>query len=124
MAENKKGLIKELLEQGKATGKLTTKQINDVLEEVDFDVEEIDKLYSTLEGHCIEIVEDFVDPNIESTMNEQEININEIACKSLVDGRTELRLTIQVRNASQLYGSIELIRKLPHILEVVRDTAE
>ena len=54
----------------------------------------------------------------------QEININEIACKSLVDGRTELRLTIQVRNASQLYGSIELIRKLPHILEVVRDTDE
>ena len=78
MAENKKGLIKELLEQGKATGKLTTKQINDVLEEVDFDVEEIDKLYSTLEGHCIEIVEDFVDPNIESTMNEQEININDV----------------------------------------------
>ncbi len=54
----------------------------------------------------------------------QEININEIACKSLVDGRTELRLMIQVRNASQLYGSIELIRKLPHILEVVRDTDE
>ena len=52
------------------------------------------------------------------------ININEITSKSLVDGRTELHLTIQVRNASQLYATIELIRKLPHILEVVRDTDE
>ena len=54
----------------------------------------------------------------------QQININELSCKSLVDGRTELHLTIQVRNASQLYEIIERIRKLPHILEIVRDTDE
>lgn len=58
-AESKKTiLIKELIEQGKKRGKLTTKEINDVLEETDFDVEQVDKLYDTLEGHSIEIVED------------------------------------------------------------------
>ena len=58
-AEGKKAtLIRELIENGKKTGKLTTKEINDVLEEMDFDVEQVDKLYDTLEGHNIEIVED------------------------------------------------------------------
>ncbi len=58
MAESKKLLIKDLIEQGKSKGKLTTQEINDVLEELDFDVEQVDKLYDTLEGHNIEIVED------------------------------------------------------------------
>ena len=61
---------------------------------------------------------------VAAELAQQQININEITSKSLVDGRTELHLTIQVRNASQLYAIIELIRKLPHILEVVRDTDE
>lgn len=78
MPENKKSVIKDLIEQGKATGKLTTKQINDALEEMDFDVEEVDKLYTTLEGNSIEIVEDYVDPDVESTMSSPEININDV----------------------------------------------
>jgi RNA polymerase primary sigma factor len=51
-------VIKELIESGKRKGKLTTKEISDALEEMDFDVEQVDKLYDTLEGHSIEIVED------------------------------------------------------------------
>ncbi|MEG1017070.1 MAG: RNA polymerase sigma factor region1.1 domain-containing protein, partial [Oscillospiraceae bacterium] len=47
---DKKMLIKDLIEQGKRKGKLTTQEINDVLEELDFDVEQVDKLYDTLEG--------------------------------------------------------------------------
>ena len=78
MAENKKSLIKDLIEQGKARGKLSTKQINDVLEEMDFDVEEVDKLYSTLEGNSIEIVEDLVDPDIESSFTTAEIDIHDV----------------------------------------------
>ena len=61
---------------------------------------------------------------VAAALAQQQININELSCKSLVDGRTELHLTIQVRNASQLYDIIEIIRKQPHILEVVRDTDE
>ena len=57
---NKKSLLKDLIEQGRAKGKLTTKEINDVLEELDFDVEHVDKLYDTLYAYNVEIVEDFV----------------------------------------------------------------
>ena len=56
--------IKDLIEQGKAKGKLTTKEITDALEELDFDVEQVDKLYDTLEGQNIEIIEDF-EPNLD-----------------------------------------------------------
>ena len=52
MAE-KKNLIRELIETGKRNGKLTTKEINDAIEETGFDVEQIDKLYETLEGHNV-----------------------------------------------------------------------
>ena len=34
---DKKNVIENLLEQGKASGKLTTKEINDALEKLDFD---------------------------------------------------------------------------------------
>ena len=57
MAE-KKITIRELIETGKRNGKLTTKEINDAIEETGFDVEQIDKLYETLEGHNVEIVDE------------------------------------------------------------------
>ncbi|MCI5801140.1 MAG: RNA polymerase sigma factor RpoD [Oscillospiraceae bacterium] len=63
-AQDKKTVIKDLIEQGKAKGKLTTKEITDALEELDFDVEQVDKLYDTLEGQNIEIIEDF-EPNLD-----------------------------------------------------------
>lgn len=60
MAAEKKTLIQDLIEQGKRKGKLSTQEINDALEELDFDAEQMDKLYETLEGHNVEIVEDLV----------------------------------------------------------------
>lgn len=39
-----------------------------------------------------------------------------------VDGRAKLRITVEVRDATQLYQLIEAIRVLPPIFEVVRDT--
>ena len=57
MAE-KKNLIRELIETGKRNGKLTTKEINDAIEESGFDVEQIDKLYETMESHGIEIADE------------------------------------------------------------------
>ena len=44
MAE-KKNVLRELLENGKRTGKLNGKEIADAIEESGFDVEQIDKLY-------------------------------------------------------------------------------
>lgn len=58
---DKKTAVKDLIEQGKAKGRLTTKEILDALEELDFDPEQMDKLYDTLEGQNIEIIESFTD---------------------------------------------------------------
>ncbi len=63
-AVEKKSMVKELIESGKAKGKLSTKEINELLEEDDFDVEQIDRLYDELESYNIEIIEDF-NPNVD-----------------------------------------------------------
>ena len=39
---DKKSIMDNLMEQGKANGKLTTKEITDALEKLDFDVEQMD----------------------------------------------------------------------------------
>ena len=57
MSERKE-VLKTLIEQGKRDGKLSTQEITDALEEMDFDADQVDKLYSTLENQNIEIVED------------------------------------------------------------------
>ena len=56
--KDKKTVICELIESGKANGKLTAQEINDALEQLDFDVEKVDKLYDTLESLNIDIVDD------------------------------------------------------------------
>ncbi|HIV86892.1 MAG TPA: RNA polymerase sigma factor RpoD [Candidatus Pygmaiobacter gallistercoris] len=61
---DKKSTLKDLIETGKKNGKLTTKEISDVMEEVGFDVDQIDKLYETLDAHNIEVVDE-PDPEIE-----------------------------------------------------------
>ena len=53
---DKKQVIKELIDKGKEKGRVTTKELNDVLEELDFDVEQVDKLYDTLESYHIRCV--------------------------------------------------------------------
>ncbi|MBQ2792340.1 MAG: RNA polymerase sigma factor RpoD, partial [Oscillospiraceae bacterium] len=57
-AQEKKTVIRDLIELGKSKGKLTTKEITDALEEMNFDVEKVDKLYEELEELNIEIIED------------------------------------------------------------------
>jgi RNA polymerase primary sigma factor len=59
LPQDRKAVIRELIETGKAKGRLTTKEINDALEELDFDVEQVDRLYDTFESNNIEIVEDY-----------------------------------------------------------------
>lgn len=55
---DKRTALRDLMEQGKSTGKLTTKEITDALEELDFDVDQMNKLYDDFESLNIEIVED------------------------------------------------------------------
>ena len=63
---DKKTVIRELIEQGKSKGQLTTKEILDALGELDFEPEQIEKFYDTLEAQGVEIVEDFGDDSIDN----------------------------------------------------------
>ncbi|HZJ78663.1 MAG TPA: RNA polymerase sigma factor RpoD [Clostridia bacterium] len=58
---DKKASIKLLIEKGKATGKLTTQEIDAAILEFDFEIEELDKLYDTIESQNIEVVDDLND---------------------------------------------------------------
>ena len=73
--QDKKQVLKELLESGKQKGRLTTKEISDALEELDYDVEQVDKLYDTFEAYNIEIVEDDGGESIAPASNEELENV-------------------------------------------------
>ena len=44
---DKKQILDNLMEHGKTTGKLTTKEITDALEKLDYDVEQMDSFYDS-----------------------------------------------------------------------------
>ena len=62
----KKTPFKALVEKGKATGKLTTQDIDAAMIEMNLDFEELDKLYETLEANNIEVVDDISSDAIEN----------------------------------------------------------
>ena len=51
--------LRELLAHGRKTGSLTTKEITDVLEELNFDADQINGLYEELDNMNIKIVDDY-----------------------------------------------------------------
>ncbi|MBQ4064835.1 MAG: sigma-70 family RNA polymerase sigma factor, partial [Clostridia bacterium] len=55
MNGEKKFDVKDLVEKGKAKGSLSSSEIMEALEDVDYDIEQIEKLYDTLEGMGIEV---------------------------------------------------------------------
>ena len=67
----KKMSIKQLLEKGKATGKLTTQEIDAAIVEMVIDIEELDKLYETIESQHIEIID-----NLEEDLNYDDIHFD------------------------------------------------
>ncbi|MFV0352386.1 MAG: RNA polymerase sigma factor RpoD [Oscillospiraceae bacterium] len=115
---DKKALIRELVETGKKNGKVSTKDINDVLEDIGFDVEQVDKLYEMLDAQNIEIVdepdpdsdkapltEDSVD-RFESELSAEGVSIDdpvkvylkEIGRVPLLSSEDEVQLAIQIQN--------------------------
>ncbi|MBO5859169.1 MAG: RNA polymerase sigma factor RpoD [Clostridia bacterium] len=62
----KKTPFKALIEKGKAAGKLSTQEIDSAIIEMDLDIEELDKLYETLESNNIEIIDDLSSASLES----------------------------------------------------------
>ena len=72
--EQKKMTIDALMEQGKATGKLTTKEITDVLGELDFDTDQLASIISSCEQLNIEIVDDSVADDV---LNDNDLNMSD-----------------------------------------------
>ena len=63
--QEKRSLVKELVELGKQKGSLTNQDILDAIGEADMDPEKLEKLYDAIESQGIEIIEDMVDIKIE-----------------------------------------------------------
>ena len=63
---DKKTAISHLIEQGKATGKISTQYIDSLILEHDFDIDELDKRYDLLEANNIELVDDMNESAIDS----------------------------------------------------------
>ena len=54
-----KAAMEALMEHGKTNGKLTTTEINDVMEKLDLDVDQIDSFYDSCQSLNIDIIEDY-----------------------------------------------------------------
>ncbi|MCR5150520.1 MAG: RNA polymerase sigma factor RpoD [Clostridiales bacterium] len=63
--EEKKSVFKSLVEKGKAAGKLTTQEIDNFILEQNVEMEELEKLYETLEQLNIEVVDDMAGGDVE-----------------------------------------------------------
>ena len=63
--QEKRSIVKELVELGKQKGQLTNQDILDAIGELDIDPEKLEKLYDTIEAQGIEIVEDLEDIKID-----------------------------------------------------------
>ena len=75
--ENRKAILKELIEKGKAKGMLTYKEIMDAFEEIELDPNQIDKIYETVENMGIDVVGDFDEEIEEITDEDLDLSIPE-----------------------------------------------
>lgn len=73
--DNKKAILKELVEKGKAKGMLTYKEIMDAFEEVELEPDQIEKIYETVENMGIDVVGD-IDAELEDIqLTEEDLDL-------------------------------------------------
>ncbi|MDY4255166.1 MAG: RNA polymerase sigma factor region1.1 domain-containing protein, partial [Oscillospiraceae bacterium] len=63
---DKKTAINHLIEKGKAAGKLSTQDIDSLIIEYDFEIDELDKLYELIEQNGIEVADDMSETAIDA----------------------------------------------------------
>lgn len=120
--ENRKSIIKDLVEKGKAKGTLTYKEIITAFEKFEMDPEQIDNVYEILENMGVEVIGDFesemeevhVENSIDlsitegiSTEDHVRMYLKEIGKVSLLSAKEEIELSQRMEN-----GDVEAKRKL------------
>ena len=83
----KKSPVIALLEKGKAAGKLTTQEIDAAILEMDFDMDELDKLYENVEAQNIEIIDDMNDSVLDELNFDSELPKGQEAAAAAADTR-------------------------------------
>ena len=83
----KKSSVMALLEKGKAAGKLTTQEIDAAILEMDFDMDELDKLYENIEAQNIEIIDDMNDSVLDELNFDSELPKGQEAAAAAADTR-------------------------------------
>lgn len=68
--KDKEAVVKELLEKGRLQGHINTKEILDALGEIDFDPEQLEKLYDSFETAGVDVIEDFSDIKDDLDLND------------------------------------------------------
>lgn len=63
---NKQTVLKNIMEQGKEKGKISADEILDAMGEIDFEPDQIEKLYDSIESMGVEIVEGFDETPIDN----------------------------------------------------------
>ncbi len=84
--KDKKTQLNELIELGRTKGKLTTQEILDAMENLDFDPEQMDKLYETLESLSVEVIDDFTETAFEDMEAAVEVTEVESGDDASADG--------------------------------------
>ena len=83
----KKSPVIALLEKGKAAGKLATQEIDAAILEMDFDMDELDKLYENIEAQNIEIIDDMNDSVLDELNFDSELPKGQEAAAAAADTR-------------------------------------
>lgn len=132
MNGEKKVEMHDLIEKGKSKGSLSNSEIMEALEDVDYDIEQIEKLYETLENMGIEVTGYLDTPEFEEIENEVEqyesaedmekmlaqeglaiddpvrMYLKEIGKVSLLDAERELLLAERMANGDEM-AKMELV---------------
>ena len=103
----KKSVFTRLIEKGKATGKLSTQEINNAILDVDFDIEELDKFYEMAEASNIEIIDDVNDV----LLDDLDFDDNDIGKSAEIDVEDTDVKAIQMDDPVKVY--LKEIGKVP-----------
>ena len=126
MNNEKKVDVRELIEKGKTKGSLSSTDIMEALEEIDYDIDQIEKIYETLENNGIEVEGYFDSPEFEVSDGEIEqyesaedmekmltqeglaiddpvrMYLKEIGKVNLLDSERELELAERMSNGDEM----------------------